>query len=72
MHDEYRECRRCGRELPVTEFYPKYGAAKTGYVPDCKRCYIANVRLWQAANPEAVKATQKRYRASVQARRRAA
>jgi hypothetical protein len=68
-----KRCSKCGEFKPLTAFYP-HKAGRDGYRPDCKACValrhkqwylrnrdhaIAQVKAWQQANPERVKATRK-------------
>jgi hypothetical protein len=68
-----KRCRKCGELKPLSEFYRQH-TCRDGYRNDCKACFaarakqwyaknwehaIAQVKAWQVANPERVKATRK-------------
>jgi Recombination endonuclease VII len=72
-----KRCRKCGEFKPLTAFYRQEGC-RDGYRNDCKACFaarskqwylrnrehaIAQVKAWQQANPDRVKATRKAARA---------
>ena len=45
-----RECVKCGRVLPLIDFYP-YSAGKFGRQPDCKECRKAAAREYRKTIP---------------------
>ncbi len=55
-----KQCRRCERVLPVSEFYPCY-SMRTGYVPYCKPCNAEKRRLWRDKNRSHANAQQLAY-----------
>lgn len=72
-----KRCRKCGELKPLTAFY-REKTTRDGYRNDCKACFaarskqwylrnrehaIAQVKAWQQANPDRVKATRKAARA---------
>ena len=72
-----KRCTKCGELKPLTEFY-RQKTGRGGYRADCKACLaarakqwyrrnrehaIAQVKAWQQANPDRVKAARKAARA---------
>ena len=49
-------CKKCGRELPITEF-SKGNKAKDGLQPWCKHCY----KQWRESNPKYMKQYMNQY-----------
>ena len=44
-------CRKCGKTLPFSEFYP-LRSMRLGYRTDCRTCATAYARSWVEKNPE--------------------
>lgn len=55
---EKKVCSKCGRELPVTEFYMKLGKPRSR----CKSCEDEEHRKWRERNPEKQERIQERAR----------
>jgi NAD-dependent SIR2 family protein deacetylase len=54
-----KKCSECGKIKPVTEF-PHNKNAKDGLVSKCKECQYEATRIWRKANPEKVRAYDKK------------
>ena len=55
-----KKCTKCGRILPLTDFYIDRGSPR----PSCKECCKKKSQEWREANPDKVKAIGVAYRSS--------
>ena len=53
-----KKCSRCGRELPISEFY-KDNRTKDGLYCDCKECHSEIAKKYIKANKDIVKKRNK-------------
>lgn len=53
-------CNRCGKELPIIEFY-KNKANKDGYYTHCKKCHCKYTQEWKESHKEIVIENNKKY-----------
>ena len=51
---ETKICRKCGSELPLSEFYKAKGN-KDGHKNICKECFKQQITEWNTAHPECTK-----------------
>lgn len=54
-------CKRCGRELPLSEFY-KAKSCKDGYRNECKECFLQYYKQYQQEHKEELAEYNKQYR----------
>src|SRR5215467_11339214 len=58
-HVNYRVCKECGQNLPITQFVC-LNFKKGWYRAKCRRCVNKRIRNWWHGNPEWAKARAKR------------
>lgn len=59
---ETKRCSKCGRELPLSEFYKSKGY-KYGIRSWCKKCTVEYHRKYRAENTERIAECKRKYRA---------
>jgi hypothetical protein len=60
QEEEVKVCTSCGIEKPFSEFW-KHPLGRHGLRPRCKTCLNAQIRSYQRANPEKLRAATKRW-----------
>lgn len=55
-----KKCSRCGKLLPITDFYVKYKTPKIKYYSECKSCRL-EITTKYSKTPKAILATKKYY-----------
>ena len=63
MDNITRICRKCGQELPLSEF-AKNKTCELGYSYTCKQCKREYYRRYRAANPEKCRERNRKYHAA--------
>ena len=58
---ETKICKRCGRELPLSEFY-KAKSCKDGHLNVCKECYLQQQKHYRQEHKETIAEQKKHYR----------
>ena len=57
---ETKICKKCGRELPLSEFY-KHEKHKDGHRNECKECNLQRQKQYREGNKETIAERKKKY-----------
>lgn len=58
--NDTKMCNACGKELPITEFYPKKLSGRIYYTGQCKECIAEATRTRNKNRPKKVKESKKK------------